>query len=267
MNRDESIVYLATEHNRKSVIGLREIIEDGWSVQLAIVYVVPSARGKEPSLTTRLNASIKKFAKRCLQMPQEPTRKIALETVESICRNFNIRYLPTSDRTLARHHSDIDDLQPAVILANGWRYRVSPEVISMARLIALNCHSSYLPEYRGGNVTYAPLINEERQSGVTVHELIDRFDAGAILAQERVAIDSGETPDSLQRKRADITGRVLVRALDVAGHPELYKLNPPSPFYFRCSEAEFRRYKRLNALRKLVGLPIRKFEPQERYDI
>jgi methionyl-tRNA formyltransferase len=272
MKKTRKIVYLCTESNAKCFLGLKEILVDGWNVTLVIAYKPSTENARNSSFKHQLKGSIKTLLHKqptlYLFLRKLTSREIVQNfNIEKLCSDYCIPYKSTSEKSLLSMMSDMTNIAPDVILSNGWQFKISNEIISMARLIALNCHSSYLPEYRGGNVTFAPLINEETETGVTVHQLVDKFDAGAILAQERVTIQSGETPQSLNMKRAAITGRVLIDALEIAGHPELYKSNPPSPFYFRCNYATFRRFKRINRIRKLIGLPIMRYEPKERYDI
>ncbi|MFP4057185.1 MAG: formyltransferase family protein [Candidatus Brocadiia bacterium] len=268
MDRSGTIVYLGTEGNAKSCLGLAHLLGDGWRVALVVAYVADAGRGGGASPRKRLRRAAGSalracpvFRLACRRLRQRRPR-LEFPRLEQTCVRHGVAYEPTEDTTLAACKQQIAELEPDVLLSNGWQFRVPPEIFSLARVAALNCHSSYLPEYRGGNVTFAPLINEETRSGVTVHEMVWRFDAGRILAQQRVPIEPGETPASLNAKRARATGQVLIRALQRAGHEHLYKPNPPSPFYPRCDYATYRRYRRANRLRKLLGLPIKRYEPR-----
>jgi len=283
MQRNRTIIYIGTEYNPKTCLGLSAIVNNGWKVILAIAYIPskPKASGGGMSdWKSKILGLYRDFSPTsyyCLRnIFRHCSSRIAnlekiyipaIPSMRSICLASNIEYLSTNDKTLQTLRERIEKYAPAVILSNGWQFRIRGEIISSASLIALNCHSSYLPEYRGGNVTFAPLINEEKTSGVTVHRMIDKFDAGDILAQKRVDIVKNETPESLNLKRAGITGQVLCKALEVVGNPRLYKPNPPSPFYFRCNYSTFRRYKRINYFRKKFGMPIKRYNPKERYDI
>jgi hypothetical protein len=280
MQRPGSIVYLGREGDEKSCRGLEAIVEDGWGVVLVIGYrPAPGqvTKRKQPlsdrmahGLASAIRALtplrvIARVARRMLgwkrqSKPGEPQYPMMGE----LCAARGIAYCETSDKTLASLRDRLGALGAEVIMTNGWEFKVTPDIFSLAQLVALNCHSSYLPEYRGGNVTWAVLINEEKQSGVTVHEMVEQIDAGRILAQQRVDVARDETRVSLHSKRARITGPVLTEALEVAGHEARYKENPPSPFYYRCDYATYRRYKRINRFRKLLGLPIKRYEPDQK---
>jgi folate-dependent phosphoribosylglycinamide formyltransferase PurN len=273
MERSKRIVYLCTENNSKSYLGLEEILKDEWNVVLVIAYVHTLQGMARKSFCERVWRALVSPRRTCLRLYARlkkvlgKNKTLELMSIAELCELHTVQYVQTTDTTLQTMKDCIASVSPDVVLSNGWMFKVTEDVFSLAGLIALNCHSSYLPEYRGGNVTFAPLINEEKQSGVTVHQLVKQFDAGLILAQERVNIEPGENPISLNVKRAQITGGVLIRALDTVGHEELYKENPPSPFYFRCDYATYKRFKRINFLRKIIGLPIKRYEPKERYDI
>ncbi len=49
-----------------------------------------------------------------------------------------------------------------------------------------NLHGSLLPKYRGRAPLNWVLVNGETETGVTLHRMVKRADAGAIVAQLRV---------------------------------------------------------------------------------
>ena len=71
----------------------------------------------------------------------------------------------------------------------------------------INIHPSLLPAYGGKgmhglNVHRAVLASGEKFSGCTVHFVEERIDSGKIIAQRRVPVMAGDTPESL-------AGRIL----------------------------------------------------------
>ena len=63
---------------------------------------------------------------------------------------------------------------------------IDPKIFLSARLI--NYHASPLPKYRGGSPMNWALINNEKEFGVSIHELVKSPDTGAILMQEHFCI-------------------------------------------------------------------------------
>jgi hypothetical protein len=256
---------LCTEHNAKCCLGLQGLVVDGWNIGLVIAFVPD--RNRRP--TRLLLGLVRKFL---LLLEKyvfggNNVKLIPFNSCGNICGTMGISYVSTSDSSLTSVTEDLRLFSPDVILSNGWSFKINSSVSELSNIVSLNCHSSYLPDYRGGNVTYAPLINCEEKSGVTVHELTEKFDSGRILAQCRVFIDRRETTASLNAKRAMVTPGILIEALHKVGDERLYKRNPPSPFYFRCSYERYMYLRLINLVREKFGYSCRKFDPKLRYDL
>ena len=61
----------------------------------------------------------------------------------------------------------------------------------------LNIHPSLLPKYKGLNTHARAIEAGDAEAGCTVHEVTAALDDGPILGQARVAIEPGDTPDTL----------------------------------------------------------------------
>jgi natural product biosynthesis luciferase-like monooxygenase protein len=77
---------------------------------------------------------------------------------------------------------------------------IPTDMLRLARKLAINFHDGPLPQYAGLNATSWALINRETRHGVTWHEMVDKPDAGRIVAAAEVAIDPGDTALSLNAK-------------------------------------------------------------------
>lgn len=56
---------------------------------------------------------------------------------------------------------------------------------------SINLHPSLLPKYRGPDPIFWQLRHNETQTGISLHELSEQWDAGAILHQQDVAFPAG----------------------------------------------------------------------------
>lgn len=91
-----------------------------------------------------------------------------------------------------------------VVLA-GFLWLIPPSMTGAFAGRIVNIHPSLLPAY-GGKGMYGARVHRavveagERESGITVHLVDDRYDSGAVIARYRVALSPDETPESLERK-------------------------------------------------------------------
>ncbi|WIF59233.1 bifunctional UDP-4-amino-4-deoxy-L-arabinose formyltransferase/UDP-glucuronic acid oxidase ArnA [Atlantibacter hermannii] len=94
----------------------------------------------------------------------------------------------------------IQKMAPDMIFSFYYRALLSKKILATARLGAYNLHGSLLPTYRGRAPLNWVLVNGESETGVTLHRMVARADAGDILAQERIAIADDDDAMSLHQK-------------------------------------------------------------------
>jgi len=90
-----------------------------------------------------------------------------------------------------------------------YRNLLGEPLLATARLGAFNLHGSLLPRYRGRAPANWVLVNGESQTGVTLHRMVKRADAGAIIAQQPVAIARTDTALALHRKLREAASSLL----------------------------------------------------------
>ncbi|KAJ9430210.1 UDP-4-amino-4-deoxy-L-arabinose formyltransferase / UDP-glucuronic acid dehydrogenase (UDP-4-keto-hexauronic acid decarboxylating) [Candidatus Pantoea symbiotica] len=107
----------------------------------------------------------------------------------------------------------IKTMAPDYIFSFYYRALLNDSILSCAKLGAFNLHGSLLPKYRGRAPLNWVLVNGETETGVTLHRMVKRADAGDIVAQQRVAIDEQDNALTLHRKLVACATEVLNNAL------------------------------------------------------
>ncbi|MDP3995314.1 MAG: methionyl-tRNA formyltransferase, partial [bacterium] len=88
---------------------------------------------------------------------------------------------------------------------------IPQELIDSFPLGILNIHPSLLPKYRGSSPIQAAILNEDKETGVTLMQLDDEMDHGPIIAQERVPLNQTETAGDLHDALAHIGAELLIK--------------------------------------------------------
>ncbi|MDE9534168.1 bifunctional UDP-4-amino-4-deoxy-L-arabinose formyltransferase/UDP-glucuronic acid oxidase ArnA [Xenorhabdus bovienii] len=102
----------------------------------------------------------------------------------------------------------IREMKPDVIFSFYYRNMLSQDLLSLAEKGAFNLHGSLLPKYRGRAPVNWAVLNGETETGVTLHKMVIKPDAGDIVAQQAVLI--GETDISL-----DVHGKIREAAVEL----------------------------------------------------
>jgi len=107
--------------------------------------------------------------------------------------------------------------QVDLIVLAGWMRILSPEFVRKYPKKIINIHPSLLPKYPGMDldVHQAVLDHGESESGMTIHYVDEGVDTGEIILQKSIAIDQGETPESLKEK---------VQSLEKTWYPEAIRM-------------------------------------------
>ncbi|MGC1062444.1 bifunctional UDP-4-amino-4-deoxy-L-arabinose formyltransferase/UDP-glucuronic acid oxidase ArnA [Pantoea agglomerans] len=103
----------------------------------------------------------------------------------------------------------IRTMAPEMIFSFYYRHLLSDEILQCAPKGAFNLHGSLLPKYRGRTPLNWALVNGETETGVTLHRMVKRADAGNILAQQKVAIEDQDNALTLHRKLTQAAEQLL----------------------------------------------------------
>ncbi|MBP8626651.1 MAG: formyltransferase [Syntrophorhabdales bacterium] len=106
----------------------------------------------------------------------------------------------------------IESLKPDVIFSFYYRNMIPMDIIGIPRIGAFNLHGSLLPKFRGRAPVNWVLVAGEKKTGVTLHYMVEKPDAGDIIAQREVDIAFDDTARTLFMKIAD-AARILMREI------------------------------------------------------
>ncbi|MCX8110398.1 MAG: formyltransferase [Syntrophorhabdaceae bacterium] len=104
----------------------------------------------------------------------------------------------------------IKSMAPDVIFSFYYRNMIPMDIIEIPRIGAFNLHGSLLPKYRGRAPVNWVIIAGEKKTGVTLHYMVEKPDAGDIVAQKEVDIAFDDTAKTLFLKMA-YAARALMR--------------------------------------------------------
>lgn len=107
----------------------------------------------------------------------------------------------------------IKALKPDIIFSFYYRDLVKKEILDIPKFGCLNLHGSLLPKYRGRVPINWALINGEKETGVTLHYMLEKADAGDIVGQEKFAIEDCDTAKTLHLKAKEATTTILNKLL------------------------------------------------------
>ena len=103
------------------------------------------------------------------------------------------------------------DLDAAVVAAYGQILPV--DMLAAPRRGCINIHASLLPRWRGAAPIHAAILAGDAQTGVTIMQMDEGLDTGAMLLVEAVPIDPGDTAVDLHDRLAELGATLIIKAL------------------------------------------------------
>ena len=102
-------------------------------------------------------------------------------------------------------------LDAAVVAAYG--LILPAAVLAAPRLGCLNVHASLLPRWRGAAPIQRAMLAGDRETGVTIMQMDEGLDTGAMLLSGTVAIDADTTAGTLHDRLAGLGAKLIVEVL------------------------------------------------------
>jgi len=142
------------------------------------------------------------------------THAVSTDEILSIADRCRIPVLMPTDLEEPEFVQKIKSAEPDLILVASYDKKIPRKILDIPKIAAVNAHPSLLPKYRGACPEFWAIRNGERETGVTLHDLAEEFDAGDILLQEKLAISHIETLGSLLYRAAELSSNLLATFLD-----------------------------------------------------
>jgi phosphoribosylglycinamide formyltransferase-1 len=92
-----------------------------------------------------------------------------------------------------------------LVILVGYMKKLGPKTLSRFAGRVINTHPALLPKF-GGQGMYGARVHEavlaagEKETGISVHVVDQDYDTGPVIAQCRVRVEPGDTPDSLAER-------------------------------------------------------------------
>lgn len=122
--------------------------------------------------------------------------------VSDFCKKSKIKYVKfvRFDDNLI---NKITEINSDLIITCYFRKIIPKKIINLTKNI-INLHPSYLPYYRGPVPTAWAILNNDKYSGFTIHEIDSGIDTGKIISRKKIPIKNDDTGYTLYRKSMNL---------------------------------------------------------------
>lgn len=141
-------------------------------------------------------------------------RKLQTSAVKEWALNHGLPvYQPLNFRN-AESISELAHLKPDVLIVIAYGLILPKAVLDIPRLGCINVHASLLPRWRGASPIQHAILYGDTESGVTLMQMDEGLDTGAMLKKVSCPLSIEETASSLHDKLSQISPQALLDVLE-----------------------------------------------------
>lgn len=141
---------------------------------------------------------------------EQPINKFGLAGLAASHEVPVYRVLNINDHRFFRR---IYELTADILLVACFPFKLPKTLWQLERFTCWNLHPSLLPKYRGPAPVFWQLCNKESNTGVTLHEVSERLDAGSIVSQKPLPVSISISASELEEWVAECGVDLFMEAL------------------------------------------------------
>ena len=141
----------------------------------------------------------------------DPSENVWFGSVAGLARKKNLPFIEdASDDEIEKR---IRSIAPDFIFSFYYRRMLPVAVLRLATRGAFNMHGSLLPKYRGRAPVNWAVLKGESETGATLHEMVEKPDAGRIVDQQAVPIGPDDIAVQVFKKVTEAAETVMRRSI------------------------------------------------------
>ncbi|MFA6994964.1 MAG: methionyl-tRNA formyltransferase [Patescibacteria group bacterium] len=163
---------------------------------------------------------------------------ISAPPIKKIALNFNLPfYQPIK---IKETESVIKNIAPDLIIVVAYGHLIPQNILDIPKYGCINIHGSLLPKYRGSACLQAPILNGDKESGVTIMKMNARLDTGPILKQAKIDLSFDENIITINNKLSALSAEILIPVLNeyLAGDIKEQEQNESEATYVKMIKKE-----------------------------
>lgn len=159
-----------------------------------------------------------------LTQPDRPAgrgMKLQASPVKLLAQQSGIPLLQPETLKFPDIQAQLEALRPDVMVVAAYGLLLPEAVLRIPRHGCINIHASLLPRWRGAAPIQRALLEGDAETGITIMQMDQGLDTGAILLKRAFPIESHDTTATLHDKLADLGGECIVEVLTLLGQGKL----------------------------------------------
>jgi methionyl-tRNA formyltransferase len=103
----------------------------------------------------------------------------------------------------------IKEIAPDLLVVVAYGHIIPKNILDIPKKGSINFHPSLLPKYRGPSPIKTAIMNDEKETGVTIMVMDEKMDHGPLLSLVKMQVDESDNHDQILQKLAGLGADTL----------------------------------------------------------
>lgn len=151
------------------------------------------------------------------QSPKKKNRgqKIKMSPVHKLAKKFNIKIKTPENLDSQAEYEYFKKLRPDVVIAVAYGKLIPKKILNIPKILFLNVHASLLPKWRGAAPIERSILNQDKETGVSIMKIVSELDAGPYLKQVKIKIKKDSQYGDIYKQLSQVGADALIASLKI----------------------------------------------------
>lgn len=151
-----------------------------------------------------------------LTQPDRPAgrgMKLRASSVKELALTHHLNVYQPASLKPEDVQAEIAAMESDAMVVAAYGLIIPTTVLNMPKLGCYNIHGSLLPRWRGAAPIHRAILAGDKETGVTIMEVVPKLDAGAMISRVRIPISDTDTTQSLHDAISQEGAKLMVDAM------------------------------------------------------
>ena len=139
--------------------------------------------------------------------------KLLGRSIATVATKHGIELIEANSVNAASYIETASNLEPDVIVSVAAPEIFKNQILNVPRIKCINIHSGRLPVYRGMMPNFWQLLHGESHATITIHEMVEKLDAGGIIATHEFPLHEQDSLDRVIVGTKQEGARLMMKVL------------------------------------------------------
>ena len=121
----------------------------------------------------------------------------------------------TSSLESKEEYDYFKSLKPFIVIVVAFGQIIPKKYLNLSEMGFINIHASLLPKWRGAAPIQRSIINQDKETGISIMKIEEGLDTGPYMKQIKVEIDKQTTTKSLSKQLSELAAQNIIECISL----------------------------------------------------